>query len=68
MRDFPDIYAQSLRAVGIHIMQANHMQVPMLQLLLCNTFKADSLDANTSVVTVSFIYACLEDLIMFRQQ
>jgi len=42
-------------------------QVPMLK-LLCNTSKDDSLDVNTSVVTVPFIYACLEDSIMVRQQ
>jgi len=35
---------------------------------LCNTSKADSLDANTSVATVSFIYVRLEDLFMVGQQ
>jgi len=33
---------------------------------LCNTSKDDSLDANTSVVPVSFICTYLEDLIMVR--
>jgi len=33
-----------------------------------NISKADSLVANTSVITVSFIYPCLEDSIMVRQQ
>jgi len=42
-------------------------QVPMLQ-LLCNTSKADILDANTTVTTGSLIYAWLKDLIMVRQQ
>jgi len=37
--------------------------VPMLQ-LLCNTFKANILDANASVTTRSFIYASLEDSVI----
>jgi len=50
-----------------HFIIVTWLLVPMLQ-LLCNTFKADSFDANTSVATVSFIYAYLKDLIMVRQQ
>jgi len=37
----------------------------LMSQLLCNTSKADSLDANTSV---AFMYAWLEDSIMVRQQ
>jgi len=57
--DLPDMYAQSPRAAGIHIRQIMSAHV---------TSKADSLVANTSVITVSFIYPCLEDSIMVRQQ
>jgi len=43
-------------------------QVPMLQ-LLCNTsFKANSLNANTSMSTGFFICACLKGPIMVMQQ
>ena len=44
-------------------------QVPMLQ-LLCNTSKANSLNANTSMTTGFFIYARLKEPIMhgYRQQ
>jgi len=62
--DLPDMHAQSLRAAAIHIRQ---IMSAMLQ-ILHNTSKADSLVANTSVITVSFIYPCLEDSIMVRQQ
>jgi len=62
--DLPDRYAQNPRAVGIHIKQI--MSVHVTNTVLCNTSKADSLVANTSVITVSFIYPCLEDLIMVR--
>jgi len=41
--------------------------VPMLQ-LLCNTSKANSLNANTSMSTGFFIYACLKGPIMVMQQ
>jgi len=54
-------------ALGLWAYISGKSLVPMLQ-LLCNTFKADSLDANTSVVNASFTYASLEDLIMARQQ
>ena len=38
----------------------------MLQ-LLCNTSgKADNLNANTSVITGFYLYACLKDSIMVR--
>ena len=69
--DLPDTFAQSPRAVGIHIRQTKsaHVtaRVPMLQ-LICNTsVQADNLDANMSVTTGFILYACLEDLIMVRQ-
>jgi len=59
--ELTDMYAQSPRAVGMHTYQANH-ECQCYQ-LFCSTPKADSLDANTSVVTISFIYAFLEDLV-----
>jgi len=39
-----------------------------MPLILRHTFKADSFDANMRVATVPFVYACLEDSIMVRQQ
>jgi len=62
----PKMYYSSPQAVPFdfgNTFQANYM----LQ-LLCNTSKADGLDVNTSVVTASFAYACLENSIMVRQQ
>jgi len=59
--DLPDTCMP--KAQGLQAYISGKSQVPMLQ-LLCNTSKAGSLDADTSVVTVSFIYACLEDSIM----
>jgi len=59
MSDLLDIYVSP---------KSVKLQVPMLQ-LLCNTFgKADSLNANTNVTTVTgfYLYACLKDLIMVR--
>jgi len=61
MSDLPDVYVQSPRAVGMHFGQIMSAHV----IILC---KADSLVTNTSVITVSFIYPCLEDSIMVRQQ
>jgi len=51
-----------VRGRSLHIWQI----MTMLQ-ISCNTSKADSLVANTSVITVSFIYPCLEDSIMVRR-
>jgi len=59
----PDMYALSPRAVGREIMSAY-----VTNIMTRNTSKADSLVANMSVITVSFIYPCLEDSIMVRQQ
>jgi len=60
--ELPDFKARGLRAYI-----SGKSRVPMLK-PFCNTSKADSLDAHASVVTVSFIYACLEDSIMVTQQ
>jgi len=38
-----------------------YITLTTMPLILRHTFKADSLDANRRVVTVTFIYACLED-------
>jgi len=61
----PDMSTPMPEGKGVDI--SGRPLLPMLQ-LLCNTFKADSLVANTSAIAASFIYPCLEDSIMVRQQ
>ena len=56
----PDIYAQSPRAVDIHIRQITSAHVTAI------SGKADSLNANMSVITELFLCACLKDSIMVR--
>jgi len=65
--DLPDTYVCIPKARGLQAYISGKSWVPLLQ-ILCNTSKADSLVANMSVIAVSFIYPCLEDSIMVRQQ
>ena len=63
----PSLLATKLRsAFDATVFISGKSQVPMLQ-LLCNTFgKADNFNANTSVITEFYLYACLKDSIMVR--
>jgi len=51
----PEMFEGAVRGLWEYI--SVNLWVPMLQLLLINTSKTNSLDANMSVDTVSFIYA-----------
>ena len=53
-------------AQGLWAYISGKSQVPMLQ-LLCNTYKANSLNTNMSTSTWFFIHACLKGQIMVMQ-
>ena len=55
------------KARGLLVYISGKSRVLVLQ-LLCNTSsKADSLNANTNVTTVFYLYACLKDLGVARK-
>jgi len=56
----PAIQGHSPRSAGIHFRQTTRANITTI----CNTSKADSLDANATLTTGAF----LEILIMSRQQ
>ena len=67
--DLPDMYIcpkPEGAARGLRAYISGKSRVPMLQ-VLCNTSgEADSLNANTRVISEFFIYACLNNSIMVK--